>query len=140
MEIYVYIIMARKGGDIIDMWIQRTNWKVGTFNTLPIFFGVVMALIDIVMMSVVKMTSTGDFTYAVGLPLSMALYAIEPFVFLKAMTYEGMVVTNLVWNLMSNVMVTLQGILVFGESIKGMRWLGIAMSLVALTILAYTDE
>lgn len=132
--------MVRKTKDFIDTWIQSTNWKIGTFNTLPIFFGVIMALIDIVMMSVVKMTSTGVFTMAVGLPLSMALYAMEPFVFLKAMTYEGMVVTNLVWNLMSNVLVTLQGIIVFGESIKGLRWLGIAMSLVALTILAYTDD
>lgn len=140
MEIYVYIIMARKSLDFIDVWIQSTNWKIGTFNTLPIFFGVVMASIDIVMMSVVKMTSTGGFTMAVGLPLSMALYAMEPFVFLKAMTYEGMVVTNLVWNLMSNILVTLQGILVFGESIKGLRWLGIAMSLVALTILSYSND
>lgn len=140
MEIYVYIIMARKGSDFIDTWIQRTQWKVGTFNTLPIFFGIVMALIDIAMMSVVKMTSTGVFSMAVGLPLAMSLYALEPFVFLKAMTYEGMVVTNLVWNLMSNILVTLQGILIFGESIKGLRWLGIAMSLVALTILAYTND
>ena len=132
--------MVRKATDFIDAWIQRTHWKIGTFNTLPIFFGVVMACIDIVMMGVVKMTSTGAFSVAVGLPLSMTLYALEPIVFLKAMSYEGMVVTNLVWNLMSNILVTLQGILIFGESIRGLRWLGIAMSLVALTILAYTDD
>jgi multidrug transporter EmrE-like cation transporter len=132
--------MVRKSKDFIDAWIQSVNWKVGNFNLLPIVFGATMALIDIVMMSVVKMTSTGAFTTAVGLPLSMALYALEPFVFLKAMSYEGMVVTNLVWNMMSDVIVTLQGVLVFGESIKGLRWVGIGMSLVALTILAYTEE
>lgn len=130
--------MANK--DAIDTFIRSINWKVGKFNMLPILFGTVMATIDIVMMSTVKMTSTGQLSSAVGLPTSMILYALEPVVFLRAMKYEGMVVTNLVWNLMSDVIVTLNGVLLFGESIKGLRWVGIGMSLVALSILAYTDN
>ncbi len=131
---------VKKAKDFIDVWIQSVNWKIGGFNLLPIAFGVAMALIDIVMMSVVKMTSIGSFSTMVGLPLSMMLYALEPIVFLKAMTYEGMVVTNLVWNLASDVIVTLQGVLVFGESVKGLRWIAICMSLFALGLFAYTDE
>jgi drug/metabolite transporter (DMT)-like permease len=50
-----------------------------------------------------------------------------------------MVVTNLVWNLMSNVIVTLQGILIFGETVKGLRWLGVCMSLLSLALMAYSD-
>ena len=99
-----------------------------------------MALIDIAMMGTVKMVSLKTLTYAVGVPLAVGLYALEPLIFLKAMSYEGMVVTNLVWNLLSNIIVTLQGVFIFGESIKGLRWVGIAMSLVALTLLAYTDD
>jgi len=130
----------KKSKDFIDKWIQSINWKVGNFNMLPIVFGTVMALIDIVMMSTVKMTSAGNLSTAFGLPVSMALYSLEPMVFLKAMNYEGMVVTNLVWNMLSDVIVTLQGVFVFGETIKGLRWVGIGMSLVALSILAYTDD
>ena len=51
-----------------------------------------------------------------------------------------MVVTNLVWNMLSDVIVTLQGVFIFGESIKGVRWVGIAMSIIALSIFAYTDD
>jgi multidrug transporter EmrE-like cation transporter len=51
-----------------------------------------------------------------------------------------MVVTNLVWNLSSNIIVTLQGVFIFGETIKGLRWVGIAMSLVSLALLAYTSD
>lgn len=131
---------VKKTLDIFDRFIQSVNWKIGGFNMLPIMFGTTMALIDIVMMSTVKMTSTGQLTTAVGLPLSMALYALEPIVFLKAMSYEGMVVTNLVWNMMSDVIVTLQGVFIFRESIKGLRWFGIAMSIIALSILAYTEK
>lgn len=138
MEKYVYLTMANN--DAIDIFIRSVNWKVGSFNLLPILFGAMMATVDIVMMSTAKMTSTGQLSTAVGLPISMALYAVQPIVFLRAMKYEGMVVTNLVWNLMSDVVVTLNGVLLFGESIKGLRWVGIGMSLVALTIFAYTDS
>jgi len=99
-----------------------------------------MALVDILMMSSVKMISIGTLPSSWGIPLSIGIYALEPLIFLKAMKYEGMVVTNLVWNLMSNVIVTLQGILFFGESIKGLRWVGICMSLVSLALLSYTDS
>ena len=132
--------MVKRSGDIIDKFIQSTNWKIGSFNILPIVFGTLMALIDIAMMGTVKMTSAGGITTAVGVPLSMILYSLEPLVFLKAMKYEGMVVTNLVWNMLSDVIVTLQGVFIFGESIKGVRWVGIAMSIIALSIFAYTDD
>lgn len=132
-------MVATKSLDIVDKFIQGVNWKVGKFNMLPIVFGIIMALIDIAMMTTVKMTSTGQLTNSVGLPLSMILYSFEPIVFLKAMSYQGMVVTNLVWNMMSNIIVTLQGVFIFGESIKGLRWVGIGMSIVALSIFAYTE-
>jgi multidrug transporter EmrE-like cation transporter len=125
--------------DIIDKWITSVNWKIGNFSMLPIFFGTLMALVDICMMSSVKMIHNGTFSTAVGLPVSIGLYALEPLIFLKAMKYEGMVVTNLVWNLMSNVIVTLQGILIFGETVKGLRWLGVCMSLFSLALMAYSD-
>jgi|UniRef100_A0A6C0CSU5 multidrug transporter EmrE-like cation transporter len=132
--------MTKKQIDVFDKIITSVNWKLGNFNMLPIFFGTVMALIDICMMSTIKMVSKGSIPSSWGLPLSIGLYALEPLVFLKAMKHDGMVATNLIWNLMSNVIVTLQGIFVFGESIKGLRWVGICMSILSLFLLAYTDE
>jgi multidrug transporter EmrE-like cation transporter len=126
--------------DIFDKMITSINWKIGKFSTLPIFFGSLMALVDIVMMSSVKMIHTGAIPSSWGIPLSIGMYAMEPLIFLKAMNYEGMVVTNLVWNLMSNVIVTLQGVLIFGESVKGLRWVGILMSIFSLGLLAYTGD
>jgi multidrug transporter EmrE-like cation transporter len=129
-----------KKGDIIDRTINSINWKVGNFNTLPILFGAVMAVIDIAMMSTLKMINTNKIPSSWGTPLAVGLYALEPLVFLKALNYEGMAMTNLVWNLMSNVIVTLQGILIFGESIKGLRLLAICMSILSLELMAYTGN
>ena len=106
---------------------------------LPIAFGTLMASLDIAMMGLIKMVSIGTITDSLGVPLAIGIYALQPLIFLRAIKYEGMVVTNLTWNMLSNVIVTLQGILFFGESIKGLRWIGIGMSMVALSIFAYTN-
>ena len=130
----------KKTKDSIDKLIDSVNWKLWKFNMLPIFFGMVMALVDIFMMSSVKMMSQGTMPRSWGIPLSVGIYALEPLIFLKALNYEGMVITNLVWNLMSDIIVTLQGIFFFGESIKGVRWVGVGMSLVSLCLMSYTDS
>lgn len=126
--------------DFLDKFIQTTDWTVGKFNMLPIFFGVMLAMGDIVMMTSAKMMSQGTLSSSVGMPISIGSYAGVGYLFMRLLNYEGMVVTNLVWNMMSDVIVTLSGVLIFGESIKGLRWLAICMSLVALGIFAYTDD
>jgi multidrug transporter EmrE-like cation transporter len=129
-----------KKKDSIDKLVESIDWKWGNFSMLPIFFGTVLASLDIAMMGVAKMVSEGTLPYYPGSALAVGLYAVVPLIFIRALNYQGMVVTNLVWNLMSNVIVTLQGVFIFGESIKGLRWVGIAMSLLSLALLAYTDD
>jgi len=111
------------------------------FSVIPIAFGVVMAALDLVMMASVKQVGTGAWPLRTGLPFATLVYALEPFIFLQAMktTGEGLAVVNLVWNLSSDIMVTLMGVLWFGEKIHGARWIAVAMSLVALALFAYTD-
>jgi len=125
--------------DFVDGLIKSVNWTVGRFDMLPIVFGTVMALIDISMMGTLKLVDQGKLAYAVGLPVATLLYAFEPYVFLKAMTHSNMVTTNLIWNLASNILVTLIGVFFFRESIKGLKWLAIALSLFSLAIFAYSD-
>jgi len=129
-----------KGGDFVDVLIKSVNWKVGSFDMLPIAFGTVMDLMDIFMMGALKMVSTKTLPYSVGFPAATVVYAFQPFLFLKALTHADMTVVNLIWNLMSDIIVTLSGVFIFGESIKGLRWLAICMSVFSLCLLAYTDE
>jgi multidrug transporter EmrE-like cation transporter len=123
--------------DFVDGIIKTVNWKVGNFDILPIVFGIVMALIDISMMGTLKLVDQGKLAYAIGFPVATLLYAFEPYVFLKAMSNSNMVITNLIWNLASNILVTLSGVFFFGESIQAPKWLAIGMSLVSLAIFAY---
>jgi multidrug transporter EmrE-like cation transporter len=99
-----------------------------------------MALIDVVMMFTAKFVHTDQISYPAGLTLATGVYAFQPYLFMKAMNYQNMTAANLTWNLTSNIVVTLSGIFVFGESIKGLRWLAIAMSLFSLGLFAYTND
>jgi hypothetical protein len=113
--------------DWLDVLIKRINWKWGTFFVLPIVFGIVMALADVVMMFTAKFVHLNLVPYPVGLTVATAVYAIEPYLFFRSMNYESMTAMNLIWDLASDVVVTLAGLFVFGESIKGLRWLAILM-------------
>ena len=107
---------------------------------LPITFGVAMAGVDIGMMSVAKLTHLGKIPYLAGLITSMGIYALQPFLFLKALTFESMLATNLVWNLVSSVVVTLLGVFYFKESVKGLRLLAVTIGILSLVLFAFTDE
>ena len=82
--------------DFVDTLIQSVNWKLGSFDLLPIFFGILMALIDINMMGILKFIDQGKLAYAVGFPIATLLYAFQPYVFLKAMAHSNMLTTNLI--------------------------------------------
>lgn len=103
-------------------------------------FGLLMAGIDIAMMGLAKLTHLRKLPYASGLALSTAIYALQPFLFLKGLSFESMTVMNLIWNLVSSVVVTLLGVFYFGETVKGVRWVAILLGLFSLGLFAFTDE
>ena len=122
------------------MLIGSVNWKVGKFSFLPLVFGVLMALLDVGMMGVAKLTHQKKFSYLGGLLLSTAIYTPQPYLFLKAMNFENMTAVNLIWNLSSNLIVTLMGVFYFGEKIAGLRWVAIGMALFSLGLFAYSSN
>jgi multidrug transporter EmrE-like cation transporter len=126
--------------DAIDVFISKTNWKYGNFSILPIVFGVVMAVVDVIMMFTAKFVSLGSISYGLGLTIATLVYSVQPYLFIKATRLENMSVSNLIWNLTSNVLVTFSGVMVFKESIKGLRWVAIGMSMIAILLFAYTDD
>jgi len=131
----------KKTNDIFDTIIGSINWKLGKFNMLPVFFGIIMAFMDIFMISNLSSIHQGTMSAGWGVPLSVGIYALQPLIFLKAMSYDGMAITNLVWNLLSSdVALTLQGLIIFGEPIKGVRLIGVCLSIISIFLMAYTEE
>ena len=125
--------------DFFDTMISSVNWKIGHFSFLPIVLGTLMSSLDVLMMSLAKLSSKGRLSYGTALPLATAIYALEPYLFFKSMNYESLTVMNLVWDLTSDVLVTILGVFYFKESIKGLRWLAVLFALFSLALFAYTD-
>ena len=125
--------------DFFDTMISSVNWKIGHFSLLPIALGTMMASLDVVMMSLAKLSAKGKLPYGTALPFATLVYAFEPYIFFKSMNYESLTAMNLIWDLTSDVIVTLFGVLYFKESIKGLRWLAVLFAIFSLGLFAYTD-
>lgn len=126
--------------DFFDSIVSLADFKIGSFSMLPVFLGTMMASLDVVMMSLAKLTSKGKIAESISLPSATLLYALEPYIFFRSMKYESLTTMNLIWDLTSDIIVTLVGVFYFKESIKGLRWLAVLFALFSLALFAYTDD
>ncbi len=87
----------------------------------------VMALIDVVIMTLLKLKSTSVLTSPFIVPLTMAIYSLQPLLFLKGLSNQGMAVLNILWDSTSSILIALVGFFVFNEKLSLINWLGILM-------------
>lgn len=105
-----------------------TRW-----NTIGL--GLFMAIIDVFVLSAMKMKSLGILNGWV-LPLAVIMYSMQPLIFFKSLKSESMTVMNLFWDLSSDVLVTIVGLFIFNEYITPRRMAGVALSFVSLWLLS----
>jgi uncharacterized membrane protein len=108
---------------------------MGGLNFRTLLFGLGLAANDILMMPFVKKIVGGWPFWTIVFP--MLAYALDPLIFYFALKGEGMAIMNLVWNLTSNIVVTLLGVAAFGEIIGTQKTIGIILSFIALFLLTY---
>lgn len=84
-----------------------------------------MALLDVVIMTLLKLKNTSVLTSPYILPLTMAIYSLEPLLFYKALSVKGMAILNVLWDATSSILIALVGVFIFGEKISLTNWLGI---------------
>lgn len=106
------------------------NWRT-------LAYGLGLSMNDIVMMTLVKNIVSGWPIYWMIVP--MLTYVLDPILFFFALKGEGMALMNLVWNLMSNVVVTLIGLFLFKEAVTTPKAFGIFLSFVALFFMTYEE-
>jgi multidrug transporter EmrE-like cation transporter len=84
-----------------------------------------MAMLDVVIMTLLKLKSTSALTSPYILPATMAIYSLEPLLFYKALSVKGMAILNVLWDATSSILIALVGVLIFGEKLSLLNWLGI---------------
>jgi multidrug transporter EmrE-like cation transporter len=104
----------------------------------PLVYGTYMATVDVFMLGMLKAIHLG-WINKVFLFLPTLIYAMQPWVFLSALKYENMTIMNLLWDVMSGLMVTGTGLYFFNEKISRTQMIGIGFALVAIVLLTSGD-
>jgi len=107
-------------------------------HLIPLGFATVMAIIDSIGLGLLKQISTKAVSFSF-MPIAALIYAIQPFIFLKSLSYESMTVMNILWNLISDIIVTFVGIFILGEQIGFRKAVGIVFSFIAIYLFTFED-
>lgn len=107
---------------------------------LPYLYALVMASIDAISMPLLKAKKLDMLTGNWVFPLTSILYAIHPFIFYKSLSTNSMTVMNILRDVMSDVLVTVIGVFVFGETLSALQWLGMVLAIAGITLLGCCDD
>jgi multidrug transporter EmrE-like cation transporter len=101
----------------------------------PLVYGTYMATVDAFMLGLLKAMSLGWINTNL-LFIPALVYAIQPFIFYKSLSGETMTVMNLLWDVLSDVFVTFEGLYFFQEKITQRKMWGVALSFVSIALLS----
>lgn len=108
-------------------------------NAIPFTYASVMALIDTGVFGALKNYTTGVWQKSWIIPLSMAIYSLQPFIFLHSLQYETMSVMNIMWDIISDLFVTATGLFYFKEKLTKMKYIGLLFAFIGIVLLSYTE-
>jgi multidrug transporter EmrE-like cation transporter len=97
-----------------------------------------MATVDVFMLGMLKAINLGWISKSL-IFLPTLIYAMQPWVFLTSLNYESLTVMNLLWDVLSDVFVTLEGLYFFKEKLSRTKMLGVGLSLISVFLLSAKD-
>ena len=126
---------------LLSLLLSRMRFSGGglpILKTTPLFFAATMASIDSTMLSLLKYMITNNMAVA-WIILPMIVYSLQPVLFYMSLQYETLVVMNLLWDVISDVVITAIGLFYFQETIGPYKKLGVIFSLISIVLLSLDD-
>ena len=108
-------------------------------HLIPLVYGTYMATVDVFMLGLLKAINLGWVSSTLVF-LPTLIYAMQPWVFLASLKFESLTVMNLLWDVISDVLVTGMGLFFFKDSITRTKMVGVALSFVTILLLTYPGE
>ena len=99
-----------------------------------------MALIDAFILSSLKAYHLGWIQWRGIVFVAMTVYACQPLLFLDSLRYSSLTVMNLLWDVMSDVLVTAIGLYYFSEQLSPMKKAGIMLSILSIILLTWKEN
>jgi multidrug transporter EmrE-like cation transporter len=104
-------------------------------NWTTLGYGLTFGITDAIALPLVKWVHNGASAWWMLVPI--LIYAANPLIFLNAMKTETLTVMNLVWDMTSDLLITLIGLFVFRETLPPLKALGVFVSLIGLFLMTY---
>jgi drug/metabolite transporter (DMT)-like permease len=98
-----------------------------------------LALSDLFNLGLLKMLRTGQITNMSWIAVPTLLYSLQPLIFYKGLGHTSMTVLNLMWDVMSDVLVTASGLFYFKEKLSYKKYIGLSFAFVAIFLLSGDD-
>lgn len=105
-------------------------WKI-----IPILFAVFMATIDAIVLPIIKYISEGVFPIKYML-IPVIIYACQPIIFYFSLKFATLTSMNILWDLMSDVIVTLIGLFYLKEKLHISSKYGLVFAFIAILFFA----
>ena len=110
------------------------------FNLTGIGWGGLMALMDSTVLSLLKAYNIGLIQWNGIILISMLVYSIQPLIFLESLKGNGLIIMNLLRDVMSDILVTSVGLLYFSEKLTNSKKIGVLLSVISVILLSLKDE
>jgi len=110
-----------------------------TQTLAPLVYGTYMATVDVFVLGILKAISLGWVSKTL-IFLPTLIYAMQPWVFLTSLSHESLTVMNLLWDVISDVLVTVEGLYFFQEKISRTKMLGVGLSLISVFLLSWNGR
>lgn len=110
-----------------------------SINWIPVAYGALMASIDVFMLGIIKTVSANPSRFLKWMVLPTIIYAVQPWIFLSSLRFESLIVMNLMWDLISDILVTAAGFIYFKERIGPYKTLGVILSFVSIVLMSLQD-
>lgn len=109
------------------------------FNLNALGWGGAMALVDAFILSSLKAFEVGWIQWRGIFLVAMIAYAFQPLLFYKGLEGNGLTVMNLLWDVMSDVIVTAIGLFYFSEKLTKFKRAGVFLSFISIILLTWKD-
>ena len=104
-------------------------------NWWALIIAAFLVLGDVFNLGLLKMVSNGEIKNQEWLGLPVLLYAFQPIIFFFGLGHTSMTVLNLLWDVLSDVLVTASGLFYFKEKMSMKKYIGITFGLLAVMFL-----
>ena len=113
---------------------------VDLFNLTGLGWGGLMALMDSTVLSLLKAYNIGWIKWNGVILISMLIYSIHPLIFLESLKTNGLIIMNLLFDVLSDIIVTCIGLFYFSEKLTNSKKVGVLLSIISVILLSWKDE